>query len=109
MLCGAKASWGRSGFLQYRDEIEHPEFYERDPGESFEQRCVSYAAFIEHCQDREKALYGLGLLALVDANHKGSEAEACSLKDRLEPLAGEYADIDQIITFDEASTLDFWN
>jgi hypothetical protein len=108
-LCGAKASWARSGVLQYHDELEHPEHYERIPGELFEERCESYASFVDHCKDRDKAFYGLGLLAVVDANHKGNEVEASALKDQLRSLAGHFPDVDEIMTFDEAAALDFWN
>lgn len=108
-LCGARVSWGRSGKLQYIDELEHPEHYASVPGESFEQRCVSYTAFVDHCHDRDKAFYGLGLLAIVDANHKGNEVEASALKDQLGPLAGEYTDVDEIITFEEAAAMFTWS
>ena len=108
-LCGARGSWGRSGKLQYLDELEHPEHYASVPGETFEQRCESYAAFVDHCQNRDKAFYGIGLLALVDANHKGNEVEANALKDQLGPLDGEYTDVDEIITFEEATKTFAWS
>lgn len=108
ILCGARESWGRSGLLQYHDELNNPQFYERVEGESFEDRCESYAAFVDHAADRDKAFYGLGLLALIDANHKRNEISAAGLREQLSALSGNYPDVDKIITFDEASVQTFW-
>ena len=107
-MCGARGSWGRSGELQYLDEIEHPEFYSRVQGESFHDRCESYVAFVDHCTDRDKAFYGIGLLALVDANHKQNEVEAMALRDQLSALAGAFEDVDAILSYDEAVELFGW-
>lgn len=108
-LCGARGSWGRSGEIQYKDELEHPEFYPRIQGESFQDRCESYVAFVDHCTDRDKAFYGLGLLELVDANHKQNEVEAMALRDQLSALSGTFTDVDAILSYDEASKLFAWS
>jgi hypothetical protein len=108
-MCGARGSWGRSGELQYLDELNHPEFYSRVQGESFQDRCESYVAFVDHCTDRDKAFYGIGLLALVDANHKQNEVEAMALRDQLSSLAGTFSDVDAILPYDEAAKLLAWS
>jgi len=107
-LCGARESWGRSGWLQYLDESHNPQFYARIDGEMFEQRAESYAAFRHFCTDPMKANYGLGLLAIVDANHKGFIELSKDLQKEFAPYAGKYQDIDLIITFEQASVQSFW-
>lgn len=108
-LCGARGSWGRSGEIQYIDELEHPEFYPRIQGESFQQRCESYVVFVHFCDNFDKAIYGIGLLELVNANSQKDEAMAMNLRNKLSKSSGAYADIDAIMTFDEASALLGWS
>jgi hypothetical protein len=106
-MCGAKDSWGRSGELQYMDELTHSEPFKRVEGESFHDRCVSYVAFEHFCTDVAKANYGIGLLQIVDAHSKGDEATMNELIIELEPVAHLFTDVSNIMTLKEA-TESFW-
>jgi hypothetical protein len=108
-LCGARGSWGRSGKLQYLDELEHPEYYPRIPGESFSDRCESYVAFAYLAQDTLKADYGIKVLELADASAHGDVSNRDALKAELATKEHLYPDIQSIISVEEAAKVLAWS